>query len=346
MQDKVYFQRCFDLAELGNSQVRPNPKVGSVIVFEDRIIGEGYHKLAGSNHAEVNAVNSVRDKDKHLIEKSTIYISLEPCHHYGATPPCVDLIINHNIPKIRIALPDPTEKVYFKSIEKLKSIGRDVIISEHSSQAEELIAEFKAINIKKRPFIQLKLAKSTDNFIGQENGQVHLTNQYTNVFTHKLRAYTDAILIGTNTALIDNPSLTLRNFPGLQPIRIVLDRAEKLPKDITILSDENPTIVVTEKQDYKVSNTVSLIILDFNSENFTTNLCKELIKLKIYHLMVEGGAMLIKSFMKEQIWDEAIVINTSIKLHEGIKAPNINGHLTNSITIDDNIVHIVKNYNR
>lgn len=343
MQDRIFYQRCFDLAELGNNKVRPNPKVGSVIVFENRIIGEGHHKLAGTHHAEVNAVNSVKDEDRHLIEKSTIYISLEPCHHYGATPPCVDLIVKQNIPKIRIALPDPTEKVYFKSIEKLRSLGREVIISEHSNQAEELISEFEAVNIKKRPFIQIKLAKSADNFMGQEHGQVHLTNQYTNVYTHKLRAYTDAILIGTNTALIDNPSLTLRNFPGHQPIRIVLDRAEKLPKGLTLLSDKNLTIIVTEKQEYLVSKNKSLIILDFNSDHFITDLCRELIKLKIYHLMVEGGAMLIKSFIKEQIWDEAIIINTAIKLHEGIKAPNIHGHLANSITIEDNTIHIVKN---
>ncbi len=346
MLDKLYFQRCFDLANLGKGEVRPNPKVGSVIVYKNRIIGEGYHKLAGTHHAEVNAVNSVRDEDKHLIENSTIYISLEPCHHYGATPPCVDLILKENIPKIRIALPDPTEKVYLKSIEKLKSKGRDVIISEQSNQAIHLISEFEAVNIKKRPFIQIKFAKSADNFIGQENGQVHLTNPFTNVYTHKLRAYTDAILIGTNTGLIDNPSLTLRNFPGKQPIRIVLDREEKLPKDLTLLSDIHYTIIITEKKDYVHSNNKSLIVLDFHSEDFLTNLCNELLHLNIYHLMVEGGAQLIKSFIKSGLWDEAIIINTPVKLHSGAKAPHIHGHLVDSTLIADNTIHIVKNNNR
>ena len=346
MQDKLYFQRCFDLAELGKSKVRPNPKVGSVIVFENRIIGEGYHKLVGTHHAEVNAVNSVKDEDRHLIEKSTIYISLEPCHHFGATPPCVDLIIKLGIPKIRIALPDPTEKVYFKSFEKLKSFGRDVIISEHSNRAEDLISEFEAVNIKKRPFIQIKMAKSADNFIGQENGQVHLTNQFTNIYTHKLRAYTDAILIGTNTALIDNPSLTLRNFPGKQPLRIVLDREEKLPKELTLLSDKSSTIIITEKQDYVISTGKTLIVLDFHSEHFLTNLCTELLKLNIYHIMIEGGAQIIKSFIKAKIWDEAIIISTPVYLYAGTKAPHIQGHLVDSTIIADNVIHIVKNNNR
>jgi diaminohydroxyphosphoribosylaminopyrimidine deaminase/5-amino-6-(5-phosphoribosylamino)uracil reductase len=343
MLDKLYMQRCFDLAELGGRQVRPNPKVGAVIVYQDRIIGEGYHRIKGSHHAEVNAVDSVQKKDKHLLEKITIYISLEPCHHFGETPPCVDLILEHNIPKIRIALPDPTEKVYYKSIEKLISLGRDVVVSKTRNQAKDLISEFEVVNIKKRPFIQIKMAKSADNFIGKEDGQVHLTNQYTNVFTHKLRAYTDAILIGTNTALIDNPTVTLRHFPGEQPTRIVLDREGKLPKDLTLLSDDHPTIIVSEKKDYPLSKNKSLIALDFESEDFLKNLCDELLKLNIYHFMVEGGAQLIKSFLKKNLWDEAIVISTSKIIHAGTKAPHISGRLSSTRHTDGNTIHIIKN---
>ncbi len=343
MQDKIYFQRCFDLAKLGNNQARPNPKVGSVIVYEDRVIGEGYHKIKDSHHAEVNAVNSVTYDDRHLLEKSTIYISLEPCHHYGATPPCVDLIVQQNIPKIRIALPDPTEKVFYKSIEKLRNLGRDVTVLESSDQAKDLISEFEVVNLKKRPFIQIKIAKSADNFIGKKDGQVYLTNQYTNVFTHKLRAYTDAILIGTNTALIDNPTLSLRHFLGNQPTRAVLDREGKLPKHLTLLSDEYPTIIVSEKKDYHLSKNKSLIILDFSAEDFLKNLCVELLKQDIFHLMVEGGAQLISSFIKANLWDEAIVINTRIKLNSGTKAPNIHGRLHAKFTVDSDMVNIIKN---
>lgn len=343
MLDKIYFQRCFDLAELGGRSVRPNPKVGSVIAYKNRILGEGYHQIKGSHHAEVNAIKSVKKEDRHLLEKSTLYISLEPCHHYGVTPPCVDLIIEKNIPKIRIALADPTEKVFYKSIQKLRSSGRDVSVLETGNQAQDLISEFEVVNLKNRPFIQIKVAKSADNYIGNEEGQVHLTNQYTNIFTHKLRAYTDAIIIGTNTAMIDNPSLTLRHFPGNQPNRIVLDREGKLDKGLTILSDEFPAIVVTEKKDYSLSKNKTLIILDFESEDFLKNLCDKLIQLDIFHLMVEGGAQLIKSFIKINLWDEAIVINTSKKLYSGTKAPHIHGRLLSSTNIDENKIHIIKN---
>jgi diaminohydroxyphosphoribosylaminopyrimidine deaminase/5-amino-6-(5-phosphoribosylamino)uracil reductase len=343
MQDNIYFQRCFDLAKLGNSQARPNPRVGSVIVYNDRIIGEGYHKIKDSHHAEVNAVQSVKYDDRHLLEKSTIYISLEPCHHYGATPPCVDLIVQQNIPKIRIALPDPTEKVYYKSIEKLRNLGRDVTVLESSDQAKNLISEFEVVNLKKRPFIQIKMAKSADNFIGKEDGQVYLTNQFTNVFTHKLRAYTDAILIGTNTALIDNPTLSLRHFPGNQPTRVVLDREGKLPNDLTLLSDDHQTIIVSEKKDYPLKENKSLIILDFSAEDFLKNLSVELLRQDIFHLMVEGGAQLIKSFIKAKLWDEAIVINTLQKLNGGTKAPNIHGRLYSKFMVDSDTVNIIKN---
>ena len=343
MQDKIYFQRCFDLAELGGRKVRPNPKVGSVIVYKDRIIGEGYHKVKGNHHAEVNAVNSIKKDDRHLLKKSTIYVSMEPCHHFGSTPPCVNLIIKHKIPKIRIALPDPTKKVFYKSIEKLRSLGRDVSILETVSQAKDLVSEFEVVHLKKRPFIQIKMAKSADNFIGQEECQVHLTNQYTNVFTHKLRAYTDAILIGTNTALIDNPSLTLRHFPGNQPTRVVLDREGKLPQDLILLSDDLPTIIVSEKKDYPLIEEKSLIVLDFGAEDFLNNLSVELLNQNVFHLMVEGGAQLIKSFLNANLWDEAIVINTPKKINSGTKAPHIHGRLHSKLKVDGDTVNIIRN---
>lgn len=343
MLDKLYFQRCFDLAQLGNRHARPNPKVGSVIVYENRIIGEGYHMVKGSHHAEVNAVNNVKAEDKHLIDKSTIYVSLEPCHHYGSTPPCVDLIIKMNIPKIRIALPDPTEKVYLKSIEKLKENNRDIIVFEKNIDALSLISEFEAVHIHKRPFIQIKMAKSADNIIGLDDAQVHLTNKFTNVYTHKLRAYTDAILVGTNTALIDNPSLNLRNYPGKSPLRIVLDREGKLPSSHKLLSDGQITIIVTQKEAYPIKTNKSIILLDFGAEDFLDRLCSKLLSLNINHLMIEGGATLIKSFLKRKIWDEAVIVNTNHTLTKGTKAPNINGLLKSVLDIDGDQVRIIKN---
>jgi diaminohydroxyphosphoribosylaminopyrimidine deaminase/5-amino-6-(5-phosphoribosylamino)uracil reductase len=343
MQDKLYFQRCFDLAELGSRHARPNPRVGAVIVYKDKIIGEGYHKIRGSHHAEVNALNSVKEEYIGIINQSTIYISLEPCHHHGMTPPCVDLIIKWNIPRVRIALPDPTEKVYFKSIEKLKENGCDVTLSDISKEAKYLINEFEAVHLKKRPFLQIKMVKSTDNYIGQKDRQVHLSNPYTNVYTHKLRAYTDAILVGTNTAIIDNPRLNLRNYPGKSPIRIVLDRSGKLPHDHILLSDKDPTIVVTQNPDYPLLQNKSKVVLDFGHDEFLDHLCTALLNLNIYHVMIEGGAALIKSFIKKDLWDEAIIIKTNHILNQGIKAPNIKGSLKSQMNIAGDQVHIINN---
>jgi len=341
--DKLYFQRCYELAELGNKKTRPNPKVGAVIVYQDRIIGEGFHQRYGESHAEVNAINDVSESDKHLIKESTIYVSLEPCHHFGITPPCVDLILKEKIPNVKIALPDPTEKVNNKSISKLRENKRNVTVVENSYQAVDTIQEFLSIQIHKRPHIQIKVAKSAHNYMGSDEEQVHLTNSYTNVYTHKLRAYTDAILIGTNTAAIDNPSLTTRHYPGDQPNRIVFDRTAVLSQKLTILSDSLPTVIISEREDYPIQNNKTLVLLDFSSETFLEDLCNELYKLKIYHIMVEGGSKTIKSFLKANLWDEAIVISTDNPLSSGIKAPSISGRLQSTKVLIDNTIHVIKN---
>jgi len=210
--------------------------------------------------------------------------------------------------------------------------------------ASDTIEEFISINERKRPFIQIKVAKSAHNYMGNTEEQIYLTNKFTNVYTHKLRAYTDAILIGTNTAAIDDPSLTLRNYPGEQhPTRIVLDRQGVLHSRLKILSDKHKTIIVTEKENYPTLENKSLIILNFSDENFFQNLFAELIKHKIYHVMVEGGSKVIKSIIKANIWDEAIIINTEHQLANGIKAPSINGRLQSTHYLLDNTIHVIKN---
>lgn len=344
MQDKDYLIRCIELAKLGGKLVRPNPQVGAVIVHENRIIGEGYHKAFGDSHAEVNAINSVAQEDRQYLPKSTIYVSLEPCCHFGNTPPCTDLIIKNKIPKVRIFEVDPTQKVNGKGIEQLRQNGIEVKIIPLSTSSPSEI--FKINQLKKRPFVQLKFAKSRDNFIGQKGAQVWLSNDKSNIFTHKLRAYTDAILVGTNTAIIDNPTLNLRNYPGKSPKRVVLDREGKIPKSHTLLSDSDPCIIFTETPRKHLIKVKQQIVIDFSSESFIDDLLKKLFEMQIYHLMVEGGAALIKSFVKTQNWDEAVIINTSIELLTGIKAINLNGVLVKDYQLGEDKVHVIRSSTR
>jgi len=343
MQDKYYLDRCFDLAKLGGREVRPNPHVGAVIVYKNRIIGEGYHKVHGGPHAEVNAVNSVKEEDKQYLSQSTMYVTLEPCCHFGITPPCTDLIIKNSIPRVCIAEIDPTQKVNSKGIDQLKENGIEVSII--SMPEFDMIAEFKTTQLKQRPYIQLKFAKSHDNFIGQKDKQVWLSNAESSIYTHKLRSYTDAILVGTNTAMIDNPSLTLRNYPGNPPLRVVLDRNGKIPLTNTLLSDSYPCIIITEKSRDELLENKRQIILDFNKEDFIDNLLKVLLENGIYHMMVEGGATLFKSFIKSNNWDEAVVINTPKVINQGIKAPNVNGKIISKFQLETDKVIVIKNTN-
>jgi len=340
MQDKDYLRRCIEVAQLGGKNARPNPLVGALIVYNDRIIGEGFHERYGGPHAEVNAINSVKTEDKSLLEQSTIYVTLEPCCHYGNTPPCSDLIIKHKIPRVCIAEIDPTEKVNKKGIQKLQDHGIEVVIIEIPNN--NCTTEFKVINLLKRPFVQLKFAKSKDNFMGQKDRQIWLSNNTSNIFTHKLRSYTDAILVGTNTALTDNPSLTLRNYPGNNPLRVLLDRTGRTPLTHTLLSDELPCIIFTEKEREIENKDKQQLLIDFSSDTFIETLLEQLYKLGIYHLMVEGGAAVLKSFVKSNYWDEAVVINTEKVLSEGIKAMNINGEVKNRYLLEGDEVLVIK----
>ncbi|MEM9548252.1 MAG: bifunctional diaminohydroxyphosphoribosylaminopyrimidine deaminase/5-amino-6-(5-phosphoribosylamino)uracil reductase RibD [Bacteroidota bacterium] len=342
MQDKSYLHRCFELAKLAGREARPNPRVGAVIVHNDRIIGEGYHKKYGGPHAEVNAVNSVREEDRQYLSESTMYVSLEPCCHFGITPPCTDLIIRNKIPRVCIAEIDPTQKVNSKGINIMQSHSIEVKII--PIEDNDIIEEFKVNQLKQRPFVQLKFAKSVDNFIGQKGEQVWLSNETSGIFTHKLRAHTDAILIGTNTALIDNPALTLRNYPGNQPLRIVLDRQNRIPESHTLLSDALPTLIFTEQK-----RTLSLPIkkqfeIDFSTENFVEDLLNKLFTMDIFHVMVEGGASLHKSFLSSGLWDEAVVINTPLLLNSGVKAPHLHGKIKDRFQLDGDEVLVIGNW--
>ncbi|MFT6149697.1 MAG: diaminohydroxyphosphoribosylaminopyrimidine deaminase [Saprospiraceae bacterium] len=301
--NEKYMRRAIQLASLGLGKAAPNPCVGSVIVYEDRIIGEGFHRLYGTAHAEVNAVNSVKAAERHLLSKSTIYVTLEPCHHYGKTPPCVDLILENKIPKVIIGCRDPNPKVGGKSIEKLKQNGVEVTVGILEKDCWEVAKRFMTFFTKKRPYIILKYAKSKDGFIGKRNKQVWITGSQSKRLVHKWRNEEGSILVGTNTAAIDNPSLTNRLWYGKNPLRLVIDTKGKLNLNLNLFDDKAETKVFK-------NSAIELML-------------KALSDLKINSLIVEGGATLLNSFIEKGLWDEARVFTGNCYLEDGIAAPNL-----------------------
>lgn len=317
-------QRCIQIALNGLCNVATNPMVGAVIVHNDRIIGEGYHVRCGEAHAEVNAINSVSAKDKDLLKQATIYVSLEPCSHYGKTPPCTDLIIEKQIPRIVIGCQDPFSEVAGKGIQKLKEAGREVLVGVLQEECQELIRVFTTFNTQKRPYITLKWAESADRFIDlnrTEGKPFIFSSPLTSMLTHKKRAESAAIMVGTRTALLDNPSLTVRNWQGKHPIRIVLDRNLSLPSSLHLFDNRIPTIVCTAKE-HKNSSLIIYQTFDYN-QPILPQLMTYLYQQNIQSLLVEGGSRLLQSFIDSELWDEAFVEKSPIRLKAGVKAPLI-----------------------
>ena len=324
--DELFMRRAIQLAKLGLGNTAPNPCVGSVIVHNNIIIGEGFHQKYGTPHAEVNAINSVKPEDRFLLSKSTIYVTLEPCFHYGKTPPCVDLIIKNNLKRVVIGCEDPNPKVAGQSIKKLRNLGIEVRVNVLDKECRAVAKRFMTYFTKKRPYIILKYAQSVDGFIGKKNEQVWITGQQTKRLVHKWRHEEAAIVIGTNTALIDNPTLTNRLWFGTQPLRLVIDRGGILSSDLNILNNDAPFKVV------KSSNLSELLDILYG--------------LKVSSLIVEGGAALLNSFIEHNLWDEARVFTGDCLLKDGIKAPTLQDFQpTNSIKIGQDVLHIYQNKN-
>ena len=329
MEEEKYMRRCIELAKNGLCNVAPNPMVGAVIVCDGRIIGEGYHVRCGEAHAEVNAIRSV--KDESLLKRSTIYVSLEPCSHYGKTPPCADLIIEKQIPRIVIGCRDPFSKVAGRGIQKLQNAGREVIVGVLEEECLHLIRRFITFNTLRRPFITLKWAESADRFIDIERidgNPVLLSSPLTSMLVHKKRAENTAIMVGRRTALLDNPSLTVRNWYGRNPIRIVVDCNLSLPNDLQIFNGEVPTLVFTEKE-HPEEKSVSYITIDF-AHNPLNQIMKELYQRNIQSLLVEGGSQLLQSFIDNELWDEAYIEKCPKRLYSGVKAPEISNNFSYS----------------
>jgi diaminohydroxyphosphoribosylaminopyrimidine deaminase/5-amino-6-(5-phosphoribosylamino)uracil reductase len=321
-QDEKYIRRCIQLAQNGLCTTAPNPMVGAVIVYNDRIIGEGYHIRSGEGHAEVNAIRSV--KDESLLSKATIYVSLEPCSHYGKTPPCADLIISKRIPRVVIGCVDPFPLVAGRGIRKLQEAGISVTVGILEQECKELIRRFTTYNLKKRPYITLKWAESADGFIDiirQDGKPVILSTPLTALHAHKLRAENQAILVGRKTALLDNPSLSTRHWYGRHPLRLVIDKDLSLPSGLHLFDGSLPTVVFTSRQK-ESSNNLEYRQLDF-TQDILPQIMQVLYEKKIQTLLVEGGSQLLQSFLSSGLWDEAYVEHSRTVLKEGVAAPSI-----------------------
>jgi diaminohydroxyphosphoribosylaminopyrimidine deaminase/5-amino-6-(5-phosphoribosylamino)uracil reductase len=344
VQEK-YIKRCIELAKNGLGTTYPNPLVGCVIVYENEIIGEGWHKKSGEAHAEVVAINSV--KDKLLLSKSTIYVSLEPCSHFGKTPPCADLIIKYKIPNVVIGTIDPNSKVAGNGIKKLLEVGINVTVGILEDECNELNKRFFTFHQKKRPFIILKWAESSDGFISPkvklEQKPVWITNEFSRQLVHKWRSEEQAILVGTQTVIDDNPTLTVRDWVGKNPIRIVIDRNNKISKESHIFDNQSQTIVFSDFEINSESENTNFFKIDFN-KNSTEQIVAFLYESKIQSVIIEGGRHTIQSFIDANLWDEARVFQGDIYLEDGTKAPILNIKKHKKQTVKNDTLLIFRNY--
>ena len=315
--------RALQLAKLGGSATKSNPMVGAVIVWNKEIIGEGYHQKYGEAHAEVNAVESV--KDKTLLKEATIYVTLEPCSHFGKTPPCADLLVKHQFKRVVIAQIDPFSEVSGRGIEKLKNAGIMVDYGIMEEEAKELNKRFITFHTKKRPYITLKWAQTKDGFIDRdrssdsETGINWISQPETQVITHQIRSTEQAILVGWRTIQNDNPSLTTRAFTGENPLRIVIDSQLKAPKEAAVFTDGNKTIVFNLLKDLETEHLRFIALKDVNPES----ILEALFQLNIQSVLIEGGGNTLSRFIESDYWDEALVITGQSAFKSGLKAPLI-----------------------
>lgn len=346
--DRKYMSRCIALARGGAGSVAPNPMVGAVIVHKGKIIGEGFHRKYGEAHAEVNAIASVRDES--LLREATLYVSLEPCSHYGKTPPCAELIVGKRIPRVVVGCLDPFPEVSGRGVRMLREAGVEVVTGVMEEEARELNRAFMTFQEKKRPYICLKWAQSADGFIDKlrtspEEPAVMLSSPKTRRMVHRLRSEVAAIMVGTQTALLDNPSLTVRHWVGDSPVRVVLDRTLRIPSHYHLLDGSVKTLLFTEKEAVSREN-VEYVTIDFN-RSVLPQVMHELYVRGLNSLLVEGGAMLLNSFINEGLWDSILVETAPISLVSGVRAPDLGKAAALSLVetkkVDD---HIFSTFNQ
>ncbi|MBV6442588.1 MAG: bifunctional diaminohydroxyphosphoribosylaminopyrimidine deaminase/5-amino-6-(5-phosphoribosylamino)uracil reductase RibD [Haliscomenobacteraceae bacterium CHB4] len=320
MNDEQYLRRCFDLALLGNGCVSPNPMVGAVLVYEDRIIGEGWHQKYGEAHAEVNCIRSVAPDNQRLIPYSTLYCSLEPCFHFGKTPPCVDLILEQKIPRVVISNRDPNPKVAGQSLAKLQAAGVEVISGILEAEGRWLNRAFFTWIAKHRPYIILKWAQTGDGFIGKPGERTPVSGPAALRLVHRWRSETDAILVGSTTAVTDDPRLDTRLYFGKNPLRIAFDRMGQIPADHHLLDDSTETWIFGKKREGVFSKTKFIPAED---KVPIDNLLEKLYKANRATLLVEGGANVLTQFLESGFWDEIRVIENVRRMGSGVTAPKV-----------------------
>jgi len=326
LTDQFYIKRALQIAKNGLGYTRPNPMVGSIIVADNTIIGEGFTSKYGGNHAEVNAINSVADQS--LLKKATIYVTLEPCSHYGKTPPCSDLIIHHQIPNIVLGCVDDNPEVAGKGIKRLMEAGRNVRVGVLETECKAHHKRFFTFHNKKRPYIILKWAESIDGFIApktkDEQKPVWITNSYSRQLVHKWRAEEQAILVGTTTVIKDNPTLNVRDWTGQNPTRIVLDRNGLLSNEYAIFNTDAETITF--------------------KDHSAKAICDHLYKENINSIIIEGGSKTLQLFIDANLWDEARVFKGQVRFYDGIAAPKLKGEQFSIKTIENDSVLTYRNH--
>ncbi len=345
-ENELYMQRCIDLAVNGLGNVAPNPLVGAVVVHENKIIGEGYHKKYGTDHAEVNAINNI--KNSKLLPYSTLYVNLEPCCHYGKTPPCTDIIIKSGIKKVVIGNIDVNQVVAGKGVLKLRNNGCEVVTGILKNECFDLNKRYFTFLQKKRPYIILKWAQSADNYIDKKRGPNDekkpnwITGKVAQTLVHKWRSEEQAIMIGANTVMTDNPKLNTRLWHGKDPLRIVIDPELEIPDNYSLFDNTVKTLIVNQKKNDLEENTTWLKV-DCFCDNFFPDLMSYLYKENIQSIIVEGGTKLLQSFIDVNLWDEARIFTGKQFFGEGLRAPDIKGKKVSETKIQKETLCVLKN---
>jgi diaminohydroxyphosphoribosylaminopyrimidine deaminase/5-amino-6-(5-phosphoribosylamino)uracil reductase len=323
LHDELFMRRALELASLGLGAVSPNPLVGCVIVHNNRIIGEGWHQKFGDAHAEVNAIAAVSEKS--LLKEATAFVNLEPCSHYGKTPPCADMLVHHHIKKVVVANIDPNPMVTGNGVRKLREAGIEVISGVLQEEGKFLNRRFFKFMEEKRPFIVLKWAETSDGFMAHENYESKwISNEYSRQLVHKWRTEEDAVMVGTRTAQHDNPKLSVRDWSGRNPLRVVFDRFLRLSDNLNLFDRSQPTLCYNLLRHEEHEN---LILVRLNEENFWQEMIHDLYKRNIQSVMIEGGTQTLETFIHSGWWDEARVFRSQRSFEKGIRAPLHSGHL-------------------
>jgi diaminohydroxyphosphoribosylaminopyrimidine deaminase/5-amino-6-(5-phosphoribosylamino)uracil reductase len=341
--DRIFMARALQLAKNGLGTAAPNPMVGAVVVLENKIIGEGYTSTYGGPHAEVNAINAVREKE--LLQKAVLYVTLEPCSHFGKTPPCADLIIKYKIPRVVIGILDPHHKVAGNGINRLKSAGCEVVLGVLAEACSAHHRRFLTFHKKKRPYIILKWAETTDGFLAptydkrnSEGQPFWISNKYSRQLVHKWRSQEQGVLIGSQTVVDDNPKLNVRQWYGTSPVRIIIDKKLRFKGNYHILDKSQKTIIFTAVEDKSQwMNGIAYELVDF-TKNTPQQICDALHKHRIMSLIIEGGTKTLQSFIALGLWDEARVFQGSTEFGKGLKAPEFNRKLISKIEVGTDIL--------